>query len=416
MGMSTTDCSEGILNPWATTDASRQCDTVQSVGSGDLLTSYLAVAFVLLLYNIGILAYLASRGLEKGVQDRKIRLASTIGGIATVASYFAVKFLPPLNASLSNNVIYGIISGLAMYIGLSNVVVAFGFLAESGPGPFKRSRKGTEYDHYKTSLSEDPRSSTDNRSVRNGIFNTTDTPSQIAWYALNQCESLIESDSSNISSDLGSINSINKRSTSTSIVDKKVTRYADLNQTNIAAQSIQKNLGPHAYPQTYNDAITKPSIANNFAGTGRRCKQFVDRNGQQKAENIKFISIVKLLKDPVLSMKIVRRAVKMLNQGIVIDHVLYQDRLQYLKIQDAILIWILGDRPIKFVKHAPLYHKLATKRTLQRLKSLRLIENTSGFPRLSERGRMVREALRLAAESLREDPRAGRGASPVTVK
>jgi hypothetical protein len=115
-------------------------------------------------------------------------------------------------------------------------------------------------------------------------------------------------------------------------------------------------------------------------------------------------------------MKIVRRAVKMLNQGIVIDRVLYQDRLQYLKVQDAILIWILGDRPIKFVKHAPLYHKLATKRTLQRLKSLRLIENTSGFPRLSERGRMVREALRLAAESLREDPRAGRGASPVTVK
>jgi hypothetical protein len=415
MGMSTMDCSEGILNPWTKTDSSRQCDAVQSAGSGELSTLYMAVSVVLLLYNIGILAYLASRGIEKGVQGRKIQLASIVGGIVTVASYFAVKFLLPLNASISNNVIYGIISGLAMSIGLSNVMVAFGFLAESGPGPFKRSRKGTEYDYYRT-LSEDPRSSTDNRSVRNGIFNTTDTPSQISWYALNQCESLIESDSSNISSDLGSINSINKRSTSTSIVNEKVTRHAVLNQTNIAAQSIQKNLGPHAYPQTYNNAITKPSIANNFARTDRRCKQFIDRNGQQKAENIKFISIVKLLKDPVLSMKIVRRAVKMLNQGIVIDRVLYQDRLQYLKVQDAILIWILGDRPIKFVKHAPLYHKLATKRTLQRLKSLRLIENTSGFPRLSERGRMVREALRLAAESLREDPRAGRGASPVTVK
>jgi hypothetical protein len=49
------------------------------------------------------------------------------------------------------------------------------------------------------------------------------------------------------------------------------------------------------------------------------------------------------------------------------------------------------------------------------MKSLRLIENTKGIPRLSERGRMVREALRLAAESLWEDPRVKRGASPVTV-
>jgi hypothetical protein len=415
MGMSTTDCSEGILNPWTMTDSSRQCDAIKSAGSGELSTLYMAVSVVLLLYNIGILAYLASRGIEKGVQGRKIRLASTIGAIAPVASYFAVKFLPPLNASLSNNVLYGIISGLAMSIGLSNVMVAFGFLAESGPGPFKRSRKGTEYDHYRT-LSEDPRSSTDNRSVRNGILNTTDTPSQISWYALDQGESLIESDSSNISSDLGSINSINKRSTSTSIVNEKVTRHADLNQTNIAAQSIQKNLGPHAYPQTYNDAITKPSIANNFAGTDRRCKQSIDRNGQQKAENIKFTSIVKLLKDPVLSMKIVRRAVKMLNQGIVIDRVLYQDRLQYLKAQDAILIWMLGEPPMKFVKRARLYQNLATPRALKRLKSLHLIETTSGFPRLSIRGWMVREAIRIAAESLGEDPRAGHGASSVTVK
>ena len=48
MGMSTTDCSEGILNPWTTTDAKRQCDTVQSVGTGDPLTMYMAVAVVLL--------------------------------------------------------------------------------------------------------------------------------------------------------------------------------------------------------------------------------------------------------------------------------------------------------------------------------------------------------------------------------
>jgi hypothetical protein len=134
-----------------------------------------------------------------------------------------------------------------------------------------------------------------------------------------------------------------------------------------------------------------------------------------RAENAQSTSIVKLLKDPVLSMKIVRRAVKMLNEGVIVDRNLYRDHLHYLKTQDAILIWILGERPIKFVKRAPLYHKLATKRTLQRLKSLRLIENTKGIPRLSERGRMVREALRLAAESFREDPRVKRGASPVTV-
>jgi hypothetical protein len=106
----------------------------------------------------------------------------------------------------------------------------------------------------------------------------------------------------------------------------------------------------------------------------------------------------------------------MLNQGIVIECVLYQDRLQYLKAQDAILIWMLGEPPMKFVKRARLYQNLATPRALKRLKSLHLIETTSGFPRLSERGWMVREAIRIAAESLGEDPRAGHGASSVTVK
>ena len=126
--MPSTNCSEWTLTPWATTDASRQCDAVQSLGSGDLLTTYLAVAVVLLLFNIGTFAYLVNRGMEKGIQSRILRLAATIGGLAPVASYFAAKYLPPLDASLSNNVPYGIMSGIAMSIGLTNVVIAIGFL------------------------------------------------------------------------------------------------------------------------------------------------------------------------------------------------------------------------------------------------------------------------------------------------
>jgi len=401
MGMSTTDCSEGILNPWTMTDSSRQCDAVQSAGSGELSPLYMAVSVVLLLYNIGILAYLASRGIEKGVQDRKIRLASTIGGIASVASYFAVKFWPPLNASLSNNVLYGIMSGIAMSIGLINVVIAIGFLEESEPSLFRRSRKSAEYNQYYDQYNtfyEERRSSTNNRFAGNWTLEVTDTSSQMSWSALNQCEPPMKPDNSNVPSTCESIISSNKNYTSTLIDNKKPIKHFNSNLTDIAMHSNQKNLERHAYLQTSNDAVRSnlwPII--------------------MRAENAQSTSIVKLLKDPVLSMKIVRRAVKMLNEGIIVDRDLYRDHLHYLKTQDAILIWILGERPIKFVKRAPLYHKLATKRTLQRLKSLRLIENTKGIPRLSERGRMVREALRLAAESLREDPRVKRGVSPVTV-
>jgi hypothetical protein len=401
MGMSTTDCSEGILNPWTKTDSSRQCDAFQSAGSDELSTLYMAVSVVLLLYNIGILAYLASRGIEKGVQNRKIRLASTIGGIASVASYFAVKFWPPLNAILSNNVPYGIMSGIAIFIGLTNVVIAIGFLEESGPSLFRRSRKSAKYNQYYDQYNtfyEEHRSSTNNRFAGNWTLEVTDTSSQMSWSALNQCEPPIKPDNSNVPSTCESIISSNKNYTSTLIDDKKPIKHFNSNLTDIAMHSNQKNLERHAYLQTSNDAVRSnlwPII--------------------MRAENAQSTSIVKLLKDPVLSMKIVRRAVKMLNEGIIVDRDLYRDHLHYLKTQDAILIWILGERPIKFVKRAPLYHKLATKRTLQRLKSLRLIENTKGIPRLSERGRMVREAIRLAAESLWEDPRARRGASPVTV-
>jgi hypothetical protein len=362
----------------------------------------MAVSVVLLLYNIGILAYLASRGIEKGVQDRKIRLASTIGGIASVASYFAVKFWPPLNASLSNNVPYGIMSGIAMSIGLTNVVIAIGFLEESEPSLFRRSRKSAEYNQYYDQYNtfyEEHRSSTNNRFAGNWTLEVTDTSSQMSWSALNQCEPPMKPDNSNVPSTCESIISSNKNYTSTLIANKKPIKHFNSNLTDIAMHSNQKNLERHAYLQTSNDAVRSnlwPII--------------------MRAENAQSTSIVMLLKDPVLSMKIVRRAVKMLNEGIIVDRDLYRDHLHYLKTQDAILIWILGERPIKFVKRAPLYHKLATKRTLQRLKSLRLIENTKGIPRLSERGRMVREALRLAAESLREDPRVKRGASPVTVK
>jgi hypothetical protein len=399
--MTTLKCSEWTLTPWAMTDANRKCDTAQSVESGDLLTTYLAVAVVLLLYNIGVLAYLASRGIEKGVQDRKIRLASTIGGIATVASYFAVKFWPPLNASLSNNVPYGIMSGIAMSIGLTNVIIAIGFLEESKPSLFRRSRKSAEYNQYYDQYNtfyEEHRSSTNNRFTGYWTLEVTDTSSQMSWSALNQCEPPMKPDNSNVPSSCESIISSNKNYKSTLIANKKPIKHFNSNLTDIAMHSNQKNLERHAYLQTSNDAVRSnlwPII--------------------MRAENAQSTSIVKLLKDPVLSMKIVRRAVKMLNEGIIVDRDLYRDHLHYLKTQDAILIWILGERPIKFVKRAPLYHKLATKRTLQRLKSLRLIENTKGIPRLSERGRMVREALRLAAESLREDPRVKRGASPVTV-
>ena len=191
MGMSTTDCSEGILNPWTMTDSSRQCDAFQSAGSGELSPLYMAVSVVLLLYNIGILAYLASKGIEKGVQDRKIRLASTIGGIASVASYFAVKFWPPLNASLSNNVPYGIMSGIAMSIGLTNVVIAIGFLEESKPSLFRRSRKSAEYNQYYDQYNtfyEEHRSSTNNRFTGYWTLEVTDTSSQMSWSALNQCD------------------------------------------------------------------------------------------------------------------------------------------------------------------------------------------------------------------------------------
>jgi preprotein translocase subunit SecG len=73
--MTSTNCSEWTLTPWATTDASRQCDTVQSVGTGDLLTMYMAVAVVLLLYNIIILAYLVRRGIrERGFMTAEFGL------------------------------------------------------------------------------------------------------------------------------------------------------------------------------------------------------------------------------------------------------------------------------------------------------------------------------------------------------
>jgi hypothetical protein len=181
--------------------------------------------------------------------------------------------------------------------------------------------------------------------------------------------------------------------------------------------SIQKNLGPQTYPLRHVDIITTPSAAKNYVDTGHRCKQSLDGKGQKRVENANSSNIIKLLEDPASGTKIVRRAIKLLNRGIVTDRVIYQDHLEYLRRQDAILIWILGKHPLKFEKYAQLYQKLAKPRALNRLKSLRLIENTKGsIPRLSKRGRMVREAIRLAAESLWEDPRARRGASPVTVK
>jgi hypothetical protein len=181
--------------------------------------------------------------------------------------------------------------------------------------------------------------------------------------------------------------------------------------------SIQKNLGPQTYPLRHVDIITTSSAAKNYVDTGHRCKQSLDGKGQKRVENANSSNIIKLLEDPASGTKIVRRAIKLLNRGIVTDRVIYQDHLEYLRRQDAILIWILGKHPLKFEKYAQLYQKLAKPRALNRLKSLRLIENTKGsIPRLSKRGRMVREAIRLAAESLWEDPRARRGASPVTVK
>jgi hypothetical protein len=374
----------------------------------------LAVAVVLLLYNIVILAYLVRSGINKGLHDRRIRFASIVGGLAPAASYFAVKFLPPLNASLSGNVLYGIIEALSTYIGLFNIIVTFGLLAESEPSLFRRSRKGAEYDQDYT-ICEEHRS-TNNHSVGDETLNTPDMYLQMSWCSLDQYESLIESDSSNVSSTLGSLNSINNRNLPTSIVNDKVTRYDNVNRTNIAAQSIQKNLGPQTYPLRHVDIITTPSVPKNYVDTGRRCKQSVDGNGQKRVDNVNSLGIIKLLEDPVSGTKIVRNAIKLLNRGIVTDRVIYKDHLEYLRRQDAILIWILGKHPLKFEKYAQRYQKLAKPRALNRLKSLRLIENTSGFPRLSERGRMVREAIRLAAESLWEDPRARRGASPVTVK
>jgi hypothetical protein len=414
MGMSTTDCSEGILNPWTMANSIRQCDTVQSVGTGDPLTMYMAVAVVLLLYNIIILAYLVRSGINKGLHDRRIRFASIVGGLAPVASYFTVKFLPPLHASPSGNVLYGVIEALSTYIGLFNIIVAFGLLAESEPGLFRRSRKGAEYDRDYT-ICEEHRS-TNNHSVGDETLNTPDMYLQMSWCPLDQYESLIESDSSNVPSTLGSLNSINNRNVPTSIVNDMVTRYDNVNRTNIAAQSIQKNLGPQTYPLRHVDIITTTSVAKNYVDTGRRCKQSVDGNGQKRVDNVNSLGIIKLLEDPVSGTKIVRNAIKLLNRGIVTDRVIYKDHLEYLRRQDAILIWILGKHPLKFEKYAQRYQKLAKPRALNRLKSLRLIENTSGFPRLSGRGRMVRIALRLAAESLGQDPRVKRGASPVTVK
>jgi hypothetical protein len=408
--MPSTNCSEWTLNPWATTDASRRCDTVQSVGGGDLLTTYLAAAVVLLLYNIIILAYLVNRGIEKEIQSRVIRLASAIGGLAPVASYFVAKLWPPLNANLSNNVPYVLINWFAISIGLANVVIALGLLEESVPAFFRRYRKGAKRDRY-----EEPGGSTINRSVEDRTLITTDTWSQLAWRALDQYQSSIEPDSSNISSNVGSNYLINKKSTPTSIFNEKVMKHDDLNRTNMAEQSIQKIFGPQAYRQKYVDIITTSFTAKNYINTGHRCKQSVDGNGQKRVENANSLGIIKLLEDPASGTKIVRNAIKLLNRGIVTDRVIYQDHLEYLRRQDAILIWILGKHPLKFERYAQRYKKLAKPRVLNRMKSLRLIENTKGIPRLSERGRMVREALRLAAESLREDPRARRGASPVTV-
>jgi hypothetical protein len=408
--MPSTNCSEWKLTPWATTDASRQCDASQSVGSGDLLTTYLAVAVVLLLSNIVIIAYLVNRGVEKEIQSRVIRLAFAIGGLAPVASYFVAKLWPPLNANLSNNVPYIMINWLAISIGLINVVIALGLLEESVPALFRRYRKGGKRDRY-----EEPGGPTINRSDGDWTLITTDTWSQLAWCALDQHRSSIESDSSNISSNVRSNYLINKRSAPTSIFNEKVMKHDDPNRTNMAEQSIQKIFGPQAYPQKYVDIITTSFTAKNYINTDHRCKQSVDGNGQKRVESANSLGIIKLLEDPASGTKIVMRAIKLLNHGIVTDRVIYQDHLEYLRRQDAILIWILGKHPLKFEKYAQRYQKLAKPRVLNRMKSLRLIENTKGIPRLSERGRMVREALRLAAESLREDPRARRGASPVTV-
>jgi hypothetical protein len=216
---------------------------------------------------------------------------------------------------------------------------------------------------------------------------------------------------------VGSTYLINKRSAPTSIFNEKVMKHDDPNRSNMAEQSNQKIFEPQAYPQKYVDTITTSFTAKNYINTGHRCKQSVDENGQKRVENANSLGIIKLLEDPTSGTKIVTRAIKLLNRGIVTDRVIYQDHLEYLRRQDAILIWILGKHPLKFEKYAQLYQKLAKPRALNRLKSLRLIENTKGsIPRLSKRGRMVREAIRLAAESLWEDPRARRGASPVTVK
>jgi hypothetical protein len=139
----------------------------------------------------------------------------------------------------------------------------------------------------------------------------------MSWCSLDQYESLIESDSSNVPSTLGSLNSINNRNASTSIVNDKV--------TSIAAQSIQKNLGPQTYQLRHVDIITTPSAAKNYVDTGHRCKQSLDGNGQKRVENANSSGIIKLLEDPASGTKIVTRAIKLLNRGIVTGRVIYQD-------------------------------------------------------------------------------------------
>jgi hypothetical protein len=104
-----------------------------------------------------------------------------------------------------------------------------------------------------------------------------------------------------------------------------VTRYDNVNRTNIAAQSIQKNLGPQTYPIRHVDIITTTSVAKNYVDTGRRCKQSVDGNGQKRVDNVNSLGIIKLLEDPVSGTKIVRNAIKLLNRGIVTDRVIYKD-------------------------------------------------------------------------------------------
>ncbi|MEM2591061.1 MAG: hypothetical protein QXI60_00580 [Thermofilaceae archaeon] len=155
------------------------------------------------------------------------------------------------------------------------------------------------------------------------------------------------------------------------------------------------------YPTSVANYDAGPSVQGRAMGRLPNTNRHGHRRGQD-AERKMFCGVMDMLRDPIYGPKLVRRTVKALNEGIVCNGKMYKDHIGYLKVQDAMLIWVLQLSAFKKVG-GETYSKLATRRAIKRLKGLRMIDTSSAIPRLTERGMVFRTVMKNVAEKMRKE-------------